>query len=428
MIDVRKSPYFSQVQAGMKKLDIRPYQMKWLLDESRRRMALKSRQIGFSWLFGLEAVIGGLLRGNDQLLCSASQDQSEIMLSYARVFLKIFGITPVKDSTDTIVLPNGRCIYAMPANYRTIQGFAGDVYFDEFAWNPHDKQIWRAVIPAITACQGRVSIASTPFAKKGKFYELWEKDNKYSKHIVDIYQAIKDGLPTFGMSMEDFIQDLKDTLEDDDFFPSAFECQFVDDMESYLQFSLLEPLMKLDPIEDHGQGIWLGVDVGRHHDIFDVTAIGENPEGGKEVRFNMGFKNLDYDKQKAMIIDLFRKHTVYHCTVDRTGIGDPLYESLKKLFPGRVTGVWFGAGVKEKMSINLKNMLQRAELLLLKDRVCGYHYSAIKRTATEKGFKYDTERNSEHGHADKYWSLALAIWIMARTRKKMRSRFIRTAA
>lgn len=429
MKDIRKSPYYAQVQAGIQKLKIRGYQKKWLLDESRLRMALKARQTGFSYVLGLDAAISALLRGKNQLLGSASYDQSLVMLNYARNFLiNDFGITLVADSEGKLELPNGRVIIAMPANYRTIQGFNGDVYFDEFAWNPHDKKIWRALIPSITAVGGHVSVVSTPYAKKGKFYELWSKENSYSKHIVDIYEALKDGLLPEGQTAEQFIKELQDALDDPEFFPSAYECQFIDDLESYLPFSLLEPLMQLDQVETHGQSLWLGVDVGRHKDIFDITAVGESPEGNKkEIRFNMGFHNLDYDKQKAMIIDLFRKHNIYHCTIDRTGIGDNLFESLKKLFPGKVTGVWFSAGIKEKMSIHLKNMLQREELLLLKDRTCAHHYSSIKRTATEKGFKYDTERNSEHGHADKYWSVALALWTLNKTRKMMRSRFVRTA-
>jgi len=423
-----ENKYIPIIKTGLKKLNIRPYQREWLTDPSRMRIALKSRQIGFSWTFALEAVCTALKTGKNQLLGSASQDQSEVMIAYASTFLEMFGVVPIQESSSKITLPNGAYLKALPKNWRTIQGFAGDVYFDEFAWNTDDVWIWRALIPAVTAVGGRVSVASTPFAKRGKFYNLWNKDNKYSKHEIDIYKALDDGMDVHGLSKADFIQELKDLLDDPEFFPSAYECKFIDDKNSYIPLSLLEPLMKLYQNEDEGQRIWLGIDIGRHHDITDITALGENKNGKKEVRFNIGLKKMSYDNQKKFILKLFRKHDVYKCFIDRTGIGDNLFENIRDVYPSKVIGIWFSAKSKEKMAKNLKQMLEKQELLLLKDRECALHYSAIKRTATERGFKYDTEkggRKKEYGHADKFWSLALAAYVFYKRKRKMKTKSYR---
>jgi len=67
-------------------------------------------------------------------------------------------------------------------------------------------------------------------------------------------------------------------------FHHSYECQFIDDQNSYVPLSLVEPLMKLYENEENGQNLWLGIDVGRHRDVTDITAIGEDKKGKKEVR------------------------------------------------------------------------------------------------------------------------------------------------
>jgi len=221
---LKENPFREKIKQGLKKLNLRTYQVRWLKDYSRRRIALKSRQIGFSWLFALEGVVNALMTGKNQLFASASQDQSEIMIAYAKHFLEeIFHIEPNSSSAGKISLPNGTYLKALPKSWRTVQGFNGDIYFDEFAWNIDDDKMWKVLVPSTTSVQGRVSVASTPFAKKGKFYKLWTNKNKYSKHEIDIYKAIREGLSIKPFkSSEEFIEDLKDTLEDPDFLLTFF--------------------------------------------------------------------------------------------------------------------------------------------------------------------------------------------------------------
>ena len=56
-----------------------PYQRAFLLDGSRFRVCLKSRQTGFSFLLGLEVLLGAISRDENQIVVSASQDQSDIV-------------------------------------------------------------------------------------------------------------------------------------------------------------------------------------------------------------------------------------------------------------------------------------------------------------------------------------------------------------
>ncbi len=422
-----KNTYKKIIVEGFNNLSIRKYQKRFLLDnKNRRRIVLKSRQTGFSYLCALEAVVEALLTCKNQLLAAASDRQSKIMISYAKFFLtKIFNITPVRMSDEKIELPNGAELIALPKNWNTIQGFNGSIYFDEFAWNVDDVKIWRALVPSTSAVEGRITVLSTPYAKRGKFYDLWTNNLNYSHHKVDIYQALKEGMPLGRFSStEELIQSYKDDLDDPDFFPSAYECKFIDNLDSYIPLSLIEPLQKLNINEKYGQQLWLGIDIGRKKDATEITAVGKNKKGKKEVRFITTLKKTSFNKQKQVIKKIFRDNEVYKCFIDRTGIGLNLYEDLRAIFHNKVIGVHFNMKNKEYMAKNVKNHLEEKELFLLKERDAARQYASIKRISTESGFKYNCEKNKDN-HADKFWSLALALEAFRRNKRKITSRWHR---
>jgi len=59
------------------------------------------------------------------------------------------------------------------------------------------RRIWHAFVPSIGTVAGRLTILSTPFEENSLFHELFDNETKYymfSRHRVDIYRAIEDGL------------------------------------------------------------------------------------------------------------------------------------------------------------------------------------------------------------------------------------------
>ena len=420
----KENPYKEIVLKGLKKLKIRKYQQIFLQDKSRRRIVLKSRQVGFSYICALEGLVEALLEGKNQLFAAASERQSKIMIAYARKFLEdTFEIEPLRTSDEKIVLPNGAELIALPKNWHTVQGFNGSIYFDEFAWNQDDDKIWKAMVPSASEVRGRITVLSTPFAKQGKFYDLWTKNEKYNHHEIDIYRALREGKSTGEFeTVEEYIQDLKDDLDDPEFFPSAYECQFIDDTNSYIPLSLIEKVQNLLPNEDNNQTLWLGIDIGRLHDTTEITAVGYNKQGKKEVRFIITLDKVTFKIQKKIIANLFKKHRIEKCFIDRTGIGLNLYEDLQGMFYNKVVGVHFTNKNKERMAKNLKRAIEEKDISLLKERNAALQYAAIKRIATQTGFRYDTERSKITKHADKFWSLALALESFRREKRKMKTR------
>jgi len=64
------------------------------------------------------------------------------------------------------------------------------------------------------------------------------------------------------------------------------------------------------------------------------------------------------------------------------------------------------------------------EVVIPRDRKLTQQIHSIKKKATDAGYsRYDTEKNESH-HADKYWSLALAVHAAGRQKRKRKRKAI----
>jgi hypothetical protein len=71
-------------------------------------------------------------------------------------------------------LPNGSRIVGLPGNEGTIRGFSAVslLIVDEAA--RVSDELYKALRPMLTVANGDVWLLSTPFGKRGFFYEQWE--------------------------------------------------------------------------------------------------------------------------------------------------------------------------------------------------------------------------------------------------------------
>jgi len=96
--------------------------------------------------------------------------------------------------------------------------------------------------------------------------------------------------------------------------------------------------------------------------------------------------------------------------IDKSGLGMQIAEELAKRFPGKAEGVDFTNATKELWAVELKVRMQRGEVPIPLDRDLSYQIHSLKRKVTmAKNAVFDTAGNEKH-HADKFWSLALAVW------------------
>ena len=80
-----------------------------------------------------------------------------------------------KESALQFHLKNGSRIIGLPAKLATVLGYSGVslLVLDEASRVPDD--LYRGVRPMLATSRGRLLALSTPFGKRGWFYEAWEK-------------------------------------------------------------------------------------------------------------------------------------------------------------------------------------------------------------------------------------------------------------
>lgn len=388
------------------------YQKEFLNDNSQFRIVLKSRQIGFSYVSSLDALLGAVA-GRNQLFLSASEEQARILMNYLQGWAEKFGIIFKKDSDFEKSLENGATIRVMAHNFRTVQGFTGDIWMDEFAWYPNQKRIWHAFVPSIGAVQGRLTILSTPFEEKSLFHDLFEDEIKYymfSRHRVDIYRAIDDGLK--------FDLETMKALFDADTWASAYECQFIDDENALLSIELIRSCVKDYTITQIPKNMpqYAGYDVGRTKDRSAHISIFDD-EGIKKLCVLDIFAKASFEAQEKSLINFLNLNPLAMQKIDKTGIGMSMAEKLKTKFSSRVSGVYFTAANKEAMALNLKKHFEDKTILIPNDPALISDLHAIKRKVGTKSFLYDSDRN-EHGHADRFWALAMALSYFEKVRER----------
>lgn len=387
-----------------------PYQLKFVTDASRWRIVNKSRQIGLSLTIALDAISGVLIRERNQLIVSASKLNAEIVMDYVRGHLDALNMLPVVDKDGYIEFANGLHIRTCATNWRTARGFNGDVYLDEYAFTIRDKEIWRAIVPSITAVNGRITVVSTPKSRIDKFWQIYtNKSKKWSKHCITIHDARRDGFPVD-------IEALRELFDPEE-FAQAYECVPLDTAESYIPYNLIEPCL-YDPgseafaalasnADKESRAYVYGVDIGRTK---DETAVAETfLEACITWCSNiLSWQKTPFRTQKERLTEILSRRTTQICVIDKGGIGMNLHEDLAYLFPSKVRGVSFAPAVKERLAKKMKIAFEEKKIRIPNDPSLVSHILSIKRSANRTSvFSYGSE-DSEH-HGDKFWALALAL-------------------
>lgn len=384
-----------------------PYQKDFIRDESRFRVWLKSRQIGATYGCSGEC-LADAMGGLDQLIISASEEQALKWYTEINVHASKLGIT-LGGSQNKNTTPAGTTIYIFANNFRTIQGFSGSVWLDEFAWYTNPKRIWEAFIPSITSVKAgdtkaRVTILSTPFEQNSLFHKLMTDSAKYhmfSRHITTIHDAVAQGLDVD----VDVLRDLFDT----DSWMMMYECVFVDDESALLPVSLIQSCIdhKLKITSQPHEALRAGYDIGRKIDLSVLIAFALREE--KFILATLdSYRKASFDAQRTAISDFLDRHPDSMIKIDATGIGADLAESMHKKYKKRAAEVLFTQPTKERMALNLKKAFEDGKLVIPNDPLLIADLHAIKRKAAARGFIYDADRN-EHGHADRFWAAALAL-------------------
>ncbi|MDG4595499.1 MAG: terminase family protein [Candidatus Contendobacter sp.] len=312
-----------------------------------------------------------------------------------------------------IVLPGGSRITALPANADTARGFSASVLLDEFAFHQDSRKIWQALFPVISAGH-QLRVVSTPNGKGNKFYELMTSADLaavWSRHVVDIHQAVAEGLPRD-------IATLKAGINDPDAWAQEFELQWLDEASAWLPYDLIDGVEADgagDPAGYAGGPCFVGVDIAARHDLFVVVVL-EAVGDVLWTREIVARQRISFAEQDALLAEVFGRYRVTRCCMDQTGMGEkPVEDAKRRHGAHRVEGVLFTAAAKLELATVGKEAFEDRKLRLpVGDAPLRADLHKLQRVTSPTGAPRFVADSDASGHADRAWALFLALYA-ART-------------
>lgn len=357
---------------------------------------------------------------NTTMFVSINDKRARDLIDYVYAFAggnkKLFGNILVKQAADECSMKNGSKIYSLPNSPSGVRGIPQvtgiDVYLDEFAHytTPADEKMWAALVRNMAVGGGDFRIGSTPFGRRGKFYEIWsDGDKPPHEQVHSNFKRFE--IPWWDSWLsKDAIEEIKQTT-DPISFKQEFCCDFISAGQLLFNFDLVNSCVN-DKLENETEGdmsklYYMGVDFAAKHDE-TVAIVVEKKEKKYVVRKMDGMTTSALNWVRPHIYNVYNKFrpTAIYC--DETGLGIPLVNDLQqRLSEMIVQGVPFSNVVKEKLIMNLYNLFDGGMIEIPNDEELKTQLIALQRDETEGGRPKYSGKSS--GRDDRVWALALAV-------------------
>lgn len=439
-----------------KKSLLLPYQKRWVEDGSRLKLAVKSRQIGWTW-----ATAYGLIRRKslktsqlDAWISSRDEIQARLFLEDCKAFAGIldagaqdFGerVIDAKGSSAYVLqMGNGLRINSMSSNPDAQAGKRGDRVLDEFALHPDPRKLYAIAYPGIT-WGGNFEIFSTPRGSDSFFQKLIDEiqggnPKKFSFHKITLEDALNQGflaklqkkLPEGDerqeMDEQAYFDFIKAGCADEETFNQEYMCIPANDATAFISYEMLDgnhvpgktsiergtvdgkPSEIKTWIAESGipkdADLYLGVDPARHSDLAaywlaaDVAGI-LMPVVVKTM------KNVTFSRQDRELDEFMSMKNLRRCCYDMTGLGEKTAEEMRAKWGYRFEPVRFTAATKEAMAYPVRQGLEDKTFKVPNLASVDSDFRKIRKEETASGNVRFTGERDANGHADRFWSAAL---------------------
>ena len=398
------------------------WQRRFLDDESRFRVLVKSRGVGGSFLIALESFLDCAMNHNYLvLLMSYSMKQclelfrrvKELVGSFQGVSIRFCGeayrfSAVVSETRTRVEFPNGSRIISLPNNPDGVRGYRADhIYIDEAAMFRDDFQLKTAAAFTTTAQRGRITLVSTPKGKRGWFHEAYQAGKRkkgWSLHSAH-YSECKH-------ISEEEIRELRTILTHTE-FRQEMELEFLDERGALIPYdAILACVSDYTPEPERVENpVFMGIDFGRYRDSTVITGVELLPDNSLRVVYLRELRGADFGQQLRVIEEAATRLRPVCIAVDKTGMGLPLYERLASRLP-QTEGITITSSIKEALATTLCNLIQNRRLTIPADATeLINQLSMFQRKLGKSGTRYEAP---EGAHDDYVISLALAVYSAIR--------------
>ncbi len=439
-------------------IQFRPYQKPVFMDRKTGTQVLHwSRQIGKSFTLGSWAVDRLLTRpGRLVTVLSNSRDNgAEFVLKCADVCDKLGAAFERVDESPDLLFENMRMevritvkgkagrIKVLAANPRTARGFSGDLVLDEFAFHENSQAIWEAAEPILSSNQDYLCrIASTGNGRHNMFYQM-ASGGVFPLSRVTRTEAWQQGVKIYDPITRQPItpDEARAKALDKRAYDQNYECGFADENMALLTHELISAAERdgicvicdqdwngaaQDMLMAAQGDLYVGVDVGRNRDLTVISVI-ERLGEMRILRGLLRISGMRLPQQQERLGFACRMPKFRRAAIDMTGLGLGLFEYSQDAFgAGRIQGVNFSSTVpataairaegRKRETVRVTEAMAVAMLQTFEDKRIQIPIDLQLRDDLRKPEKITTPggrtsiaaTRDSAGHADHFWSLALA--------------------
>ena len=159
------------------------WQRDLLRSAARQVILLCSRQSGKSTVTSILAVHQALFSpGSLTLIVSPSLRQSGEL--YAKVRAVLRDTPTTQETATTLRLANGSRVVSLPGSEKTIRGYSAPDLVIEDEASRVDDETHQSLRPMLAVSGGKLVLLSTPFGRRGHFFEVWEEGGPAWKRVT----------------------------------------------------------------------------------------------------------------------------------------------------------------------------------------------------------------------------------------------------
>ncbi|MES2706388.1 MAG: hypothetical protein V4726_07275 [Verrucomicrobiota bacterium] len=433
------------------------YQHRWIHDRSLLRLFPKSRRIGISYATSYDYVRSRSLDTCRADAWVSSRDEVSALefQRYCTMFAKALNIGArdlgrqvlaeskggiAKSTAHVLDFANGKRIYALSGNPDAMASKGGDVGLDEFALRKDPLKAFSIAKPTIT-WGGRLAIISSMrpgyFAQLCREAEELKNPKGWSYHKITLWDALNQGflwklqsqLPEDDERLEwdeqRYFDSERASAADKESFEQEFMCIPADESAAFITYAMIGgceyprgedwewTLPQAEEAKRNGSVLYGGCDIGRKKDFTWFTLI-EKVGSKYFVRKMIRLRGETFNAQERELYPWFR--ICRRMCGDSTGLGAQFMEDARRLI-GRyqVEEINFSLPVKEDLAYPVRTAFEDRSIQIPLDAQLSSHLRAIRKETTKSGNIRFTADSSEDGHADGFWSIALALHADTRT-------------
>lgn len=216
-------------------IDPDPWQAEVLKYDGDRLLLNCCRQAGKSTTTATKALHTAVYRPKSLILvASPTQRQSQELFRKIRDGVNAMKEPPnlLEDNKLSMTLANYSRIVSLPGDQATVRGYSGVTMILEDEAAQISDEFHAAIMPMLIINKGQLISMSTPFGKRGFFFDEWTNGSDDWKRI----QVTAHECPR--MTPEQLEQQRRSM--GDMFYRQEFECQFVDTVEQTFSYESIQ--------------------------------------------------------------------------------------------------------------------------------------------------------------------------------------------